>query len=148
TYEQLTPSGGRHLFYRTKQKFGIGVDVLGPGVDIRAVGGYVVGPESTISGKKYQDISREIALLPKPIEDLLIVKSAEERTWIRDEESDFVDEDAAPLATAYLEKEAPLAIEGQGGDQTTFTVACRVKDFGLDEKGCLDLLLKYWNERC
>jgi hypothetical protein len=49
-----TPSGGFHLYYRaagleipSKNK------VFGPGVDIKAQGGYVVAPPSTIAGRPY-----------------------------------------------------------------------------------------------
>src|SRR4029079_8550010 len=48
----------------------------------------------------------------------------------------------------YLEKDAPLAVEGQGGDFTTFKVACRLKDYNITQQTALSLMLKYWNERC
>lgn len=51
-------------------------------------------------------------------------------------------------ATAYLQSDAPLAVKGQGGDQTTYKVAARVKDFGVDQQTCLDLMFEHWNPRC
>lgn len=53
---------------------------------------------------------------------------------------------AAARAIAYLKDSAPQAIEGEGGNQTTYQVAARVKDFGISEAFCLDLLLENWNE--
>jgi hypothetical protein len=55
--------------------------------------------------------------------------------------------EAARQARAYLAKVAP-AIEGQGGDQQTFTAACSlVLGFGLSPEDALPLMLEY-NQRC
>jgi hypothetical protein len=51
-------------------------------------------------------------------------------------------------ATFYLHNEAPVAIEGQGGDETTYKVAARVKDLGVDEADAVNLLRMDWNLRC
>jgi hypothetical protein len=54
---------------------------------------------------------------------------------------------AQQLARAYV-AEMPPAIEGQGGDLQTFTVACRlVVGFGLTPEQALPLLQEY-NQRC
>jgi len=49
-------------------------------------------------------------------------------------------------ATRWLINRAPEAIQGAGGDETTFKVAAAVKDFGISEDLCLDLLISHWNE--
>ncbi|HSH42637.1 MAG TPA: hypothetical protein VK973_10995, partial [Arenicellales bacterium] len=60
-----------------------------------------------------------------------------------------VDTDRArDRAVHYLEKEAPEAVEGAAGDQTTYVVACRVKDLGVPESEAVDLMLDHWNDRC
>lgn len=60
-----------------------------------------------------------------------------------------VDIDAAvKRALHYLQNEAPLAVEGAAGDQTTYVVACRVKDLGVPERQAVDLMLDHWNDRC
>jgi len=51
-------------------------------------------------------------------------------------------------AVSYLTGPAPLAVEGDGGDQTTYRVACALKDFGLSEFMVWDLLAEHWNDRC
>jgi len=43
---------------------------------------------------------------------------------------------------------APLAVEGATGDDTTYKVAARVKDFGVDRETCAALMAEYWNDRC
>jgi len=51
-------------------------------------------------------------------------------------------------ATVYLLEEAPLAVEGSAGDETSYRVACRLKDMGVVEADCLALLIEHWNDRC
>ncbi|MFO0806601.1 MAG: bifunctional DNA primase/polymerase [Gemmataceae bacterium] len=54
---------------------------------------------------------------------------------------------AIERARIYLRK-FPAAVEGDGGDKTTFTAACRlVIDFNLTPEAALPLLLEY-NQRC
>jgi hypothetical protein len=62
-----TPSGGAHIYFRAPK----GADIknsagrLGPGLDVRAHGGYVVGPPSVIDGKAYRwDITEPAKVLP------------------------------------------------------------------------------------
>lgn len=57
TLEQVTGSGGRHLFFKMEA----GVEIknsarkLGPGLDVRGEGGYVIVPPSMhLSGRRYQ----------------------------------------------------------------------------------------------
>ena len=47
-----TPSGGLHVYYRGPD-VGNSAGRLGPGLDIRSAGGFVVGPGSTIEGVPY-----------------------------------------------------------------------------------------------
>ena len=50
----LTASGGRHLIYVVDEPVKQGTNVLGPGLDIRSHGGYIVAPGSSINGKEYR----------------------------------------------------------------------------------------------
>lgn len=51
-----TPTGGIHVYLRTDADLKNGVDCVKgfPGIDVRALGGYVVGPGSIIDGKHYE----------------------------------------------------------------------------------------------
>lgn len=51
-----TPRGGRHIYYSTNQPIRCSTNLY-PGVDIRAVGGYVIAPPSTVNGKQYRWIT-------------------------------------------------------------------------------------------
>lgn len=54
TVTAITPSGGQHLVYRTDgTAVASGAHVLGQGIDIRAIGGYIVVAPSVVAGKSY-----------------------------------------------------------------------------------------------
>ena len=59
TYAICTPSGGKHLYFCTKYatKVRNSAGKLGPGIDVRGEGGYVVGEGSKIDGKRYKALS-------------------------------------------------------------------------------------------
>ncbi|MHA1559180.1 MAG: hypothetical protein ACTSWI_00695, partial [Alphaproteobacteria bacterium] len=50
------------------------------------------------------------------------------------------------VAKVYLRDDAEEAIEGAGGDATTYTVAAMVRDFSISEPTALDLMLEHWND--
>lgn len=43
---------------------------------------------------------------------------------------------------------AEPSIEGQGGDDNAFRVACKMRDLGVSETTCLEILIDEWNPRC
>jgi hypothetical protein len=53
TVTVLTPSGGRHLWLSAPGPVPNSVGRLGPGIDVRGEGGYVVGPGSRTVGGRY-----------------------------------------------------------------------------------------------
>lgn len=53
TLEVTTPTGGKHYYYLTDNEYSNKASIL-PGVDVRGLGGYVVGPGSTINGTLYK----------------------------------------------------------------------------------------------
>jgi hypothetical protein len=145
-----TPTGGLHLFFQTDDEYRNSSSKLGDGLDIRsgiAKAGYVVGPGSFVGGP-YKAKLTELAELPQWFGEKL--KRAAAKPTAPAQEADYIDLDtpaAIERATAYL-GDAPAATEGDGGDATTFAVACRVMDFGVSAQGCVDLMLSHWNDRC
>jgi len=147
TLSNSTPSGGQHMIYKTPKPLRQGADVLGSGVDVRSNGGYVVAPGSLINGKGYAQINGNGAVTEAP-------------SWLVDKLSIRIQPaNVAPVvpldtdrasrrATEWLEKSAPIAREGMGGDETTYRVAARVKDFGCDLFTTWELLDEHWNDRC
>jgi hypothetical protein len=67
TYTVLTPSGGTHLYFRAPgdREIRNSASKLGPMVDVRAVGGYVVGAGSAIGGRVYEAVD-QAAPVPLP----------------------------------------------------------------------------------
>lgn len=145
TLEQITPTGGRHLIYRCKVPLRQGVNKLGPGLDIRAKGGYLVGAGSILGDKEYALIEREVAEAPDWLVELL--KRPIEKEKPKKSVVSINEETALHRAKEYLKK-APVSVEGDGGNETAYKVICFLKDFGLSAESCLDLLLKDWNEDC
>lgn len=65
-----TPSGGWHLYLYAAGEHRSTAGRLGPGLDSRARGGYVVAPPSTVDGRKYRWCAgrspRDVPLAPAP----------------------------------------------------------------------------------
>ena len=147
TWTGGTPTSGQHLFYLAPHPVTQGAEVLGPGLDVRARGGYIVGPGSEVTAGVYAALDNR-APVPAPEWVLAMCAPARERAPAQAPAAEVDLERAMRRAVAYLENEAPLALEGAGGDDTAYRVACRVKDLGLDEPGALEAMLDHWNDRC
>jgi hypothetical protein len=147
TFEQQTCSGGRHLAYVCDQPLRQGTDVLGKGLDIRSKGGYIVGPGSEIDGRSYQ-LHADISPTPAPqwiVDRLGASRDVDRLPAVL---PNRVDSDrAADRARDFL-VQAPVAVEGNSGDQTTYKVAARLKDLGCDQVQAEELMLSEWNEKC
>lgn len=81
TFTVATPSGGMHLYFRAPAapRLRNTVARLGPLIDTRAAGGYVVGPGSVIRGRPYEIVADlPIAPVPRWIVRELIAKARAE----------------------------------------------------------------------
>lgn len=149
TYSQTTPSGGKHFLFKVAQPVKPGVDVLGRGLDIRSRGSYVVSAGSQLKNGSYT--TAEI-IPPSPAPEWLVARCGRAVDRPTSERALVVAIDqgrAARHAIEFLNNSAKLAVEGAGGDNVTYSVAARVKDFGIvDEDVAWDLMLKHWNPRC
>lgn len=142
-----TPTGGLHLYYRAPVAVKQGESVLADGIDIRSRGGYVAGPGSVIDGKYYEiQTDLDVAECPQWILD--VCGKAPEKSMDVVNTSGINAEAAALRAKDWLMRQAPLSIQGQGGDATAFKVAAKMKDFGVNQDTALELMLDHWNERC
>jgi len=147
TFTVLTPSGGTHLYYRTPKALRQGVDLLGSGIDVRSLGGYVIGPGSSLDDKEYV-ITNKTQIAPAPEWLIQRLGAARERDTTTTKTLPGIKPDrAAQRAKEWLEKYAPIAIEGEGGDSETFKVSAHLKDLGCSADQALELMAE-WNERC
>jgi hypothetical protein len=143
TYSQITPNGEHHVFQDPSPCRNT-VGLIAPGIDTRGEGGFIVGAGSVTDKGEYRWTGQpHVALAPRWLVDQLrcIVLPVEPTR-----------EPVAPpdleAASKYLQTLAPLAVEGAGGDATTYRVASHVRDLGLDQADCLKAMLDWWNDRC
>ena len=138
-----TPSGGYHLYY---SDFNASSSPLGKNVDIRSNNSYVLAPGSVVEGRGYTvDIDQPVIPVPSHVRARL--RAPHERR----EASSGVELDrpgSIATAEAWLTREAPAAVEGSGGDQTTYNVACKLRDFGVSEAVAAAMMSSEWNARC
>lgn len=84
-----SPSGGIHYYFEYPQgNYDIrSTTGLRPGIDVRANGGYIIAPGSTIDGIPYQfdDKDKEIAELPDELLKILITKSIKPKSISRNQ---------------------------------------------------------------
>ena len=148
TGSQITPTGGIHLVYWSKEPVKQGQSVLAPNIDIRSKGGYIVAVGSIIDGKPYQwKGPRELAECPQWIIEQC-GRAPEKSKKLEDEPTTDLP-GAKEKAIAYLKEMAPVAIEGKGGDQTTYDVAAYLRtNIGVTQQTSLEVMLEHWNGRC
>lgn len=148
-----TPSGGLHVYLRSDRPFSNRVGTIPnyPGLDIRTDGGYVLGPGSTIDGKPYSVTGRPVSNDNiEPAEAWLCDILAKGATASVERKDVALVEPDLPgnvaKAIHYLEHQAPEAVQGAGGDTTTFSIAAELRAFGVSESLALELMLEHWNE--
>lgn len=145
-----TPRGGEHHFYMlgSREPLASMVEPFAAKVDTRSFHGYVLLPPSRTAAGEYQWISQgQIG----PVTDALAeaCRAARDKHPHRD---DWIIEPDLPenvdAAVLWLREEARLAIEGNGGDNSTYATAAMMKSFGVSEPMALEILLAHWNDRC
>lgn len=143
TYTVQTPTGGFHYYFKGPMQSRNGAR---PGLDIKSVGGYVLLPPSrTVHGDYRVVEDRPLAELPAAWREALEHKKREPakatpgvELGTPDQVAQFVHE---------LKGRRP-AIEGQGGDESTYKIAPRAKELGLTEDQCFEAMLEHYNPRC
>jgi hypothetical protein len=142
TLKVQTPSGGTHLYYACND---VGQRKLRSSIDIRARGGYVVGPGSKFEEKAYRIFADQpIAQLPQRLRDEI------GRTPERDRKASKavvpLDTDGAvEAATAFLVNEPSTAVGER--NMTAFRIACQLKDLGLSPPMIKEAMSEHWNPR-
>ncbi|MDW5313357.1 bifunctional DNA primase/polymerase [Rhizobium sp. PL01] len=66
TYMVATPSGGRHLYFKGHRGIRNSASKLGPGLDVRAAGGYIIAAGSVNGAGTYENLFPERGLAPLP----------------------------------------------------------------------------------
>lgn len=150
TFRVKTPNGGCHLYYKAPAgvEFSGSVEALAKGIDVRAHHNYVVGPGSIFEDRFYV-VEDAAPIAPVPAWLVARLQSARQKKADAPQVHGELDAPASiESARSYLEYSAPEAVEGSGGDNTTYKVACAVLDRGVSPETALELMLEHWNDRC
>lgn len=149
-----TPGQGRHVYMRRPAGMHPtnGEGDLPPGINVRGAG-YTIAPGCVLpDGHRYEPAAGTPPLsldIPEAPQWLVGMIGTARRAVDTSTPACELDTAAAiERAAAYLASEAPPAIEGQGGDNTAYRVACTVKDFGISEHECLNLMFEHYQSRC
>lgn len=153
TQSVTTPSGGVHLYFRLPPDVHVPTrhGVLGPGIDIKGEGGYVVGPGSPHKkGGIYQDVPGVLADAPawllalaaKPLEPKTL-----ETTHYTVDPSSPAGVRAIAWAKTYLATTEP-AIQGQGGSDHLFMACCHLMLSALPLDVLKAIVEEIYNPRC
>lgn len=144
TYTVKTLSGGVHRYFKGKGKNK--AEALGPALDIRSVGGYVIAPD----GIDYTVINTA----PVAEAPAWAVNLAGKPTESKDRSEEPVENlsidspDKIAEATVWISTHEP-AREGSGGDQHTLNTFMHLRDFGVSKDTAMQIIHHSgWNDRC
>lgn len=153
TYTVRTPSGGRHYYFTGAGRST--VSRLARGVDTRGEGGYIVAPPSVayIEGQAvaYTAIDASCPVLCAPEALVRALALPEKRTSSPPERVEWDHPENISRASAIVRtwvETGAVAIEGEGGDETTYRAACRLLELGLTPETVADILAEQWNPHC
>lgn len=139
-----TPSGGLHLYFHTSRAVGSNANVLAPGVDVRGVGGYVIGPGSEVDGGVYAVAKdHELADCPVWLESLLPHPGAQHAEPGSRAALPGIDPERAHARAVDYLTHLDTVTEG-GRNHAAFAAAAKVKDLGCGPDECQALMLEHW----
>ena len=150
-----TPRGGLHLWY--DGELPSTASKLGPKLDTRGVGGYVLLPPSVIAPGEYKNNptggsyavkeNNIIPAIPAWVQEILA--SARQRTLAATRDLDTPDAIGRVRETLKrLVAAGDVAIEGCGGNYRTFLLCCAILDLGVSIDTGLVLIGELWNPHC
>jgi Bifunctional DNA primase/polymerase, N-terminal len=142
-----SPSGGRHHWYRGRHLFAVGSDkTQHPGIDFAQ---YVILPGCMKSDGTGYTWQNNLPIANAPEWFYIEVRRTAERSPPADHCPVVELDQPANIewAREFLRKDAPPAIEGQGGDATTFAVAAELRDHAISLPMAVELMATYYNEQ-
>jgi len=149
TLRVRSASGGLHVYVAVPHPVGNG-HRFPEGIDLRGARGYVVGPGCYVQDSKSTgsyEVVDDSPIAPAPrwaVDNMRLASKAEQDNHKALFELDRPEN--VRYAKSWLANRAP-AIEGHRGDEHTFATAVQVKDFGISEDKCFELMLP-WNDKC
>lgn len=155
TAQARTGSGGSHyLFSLPDFPVHNSVDLVGPGLDIRGIGGQIVVAPSRTDAGPYSWVNKPWDCKHVPASEWLLevlrrAPTRDGKPVTQEDRGYFPAASPAVLEAAReaLERFGP-ALQGKGGDNHTFVAAAiLIHDFALTDEEALPLFAE-WNETC
>jgi hypothetical protein len=143
TWQVRTPSGGRHLYFQYPRAFEVRNDagrILGPWIDIRGEGGYVIVPPSCREDGRYSYIeghepwNKELAPLPDVIQDRILASQL-----------GSYEHSKKPSVRGEL---LSSVAEGERNHQLTRRCGYLLKKLGVSKASCVRAYLHEINQNC
>lgn len=154
TFTTITPRGGFHYWF--KGTVPSTVAKLGPNIDTRSRGGYVLVPPSIIypdvydnnpnGGPYVYENEESIQSLPEWV-GRTIGDATERHSGIEGHDSPVNIARAEMVLRALVER-GDVAIQGTGGDDRTYRLCCEILDLGLSAGKAFELISTIWNPAC
>ncbi|MGF1628553.1 MAG: bifunctional DNA primase/polymerase [Kiloniellaceae bacterium] len=155
-----TPRGGEHHYYQLDpgdDPVPNSAGKLAQGLDVRSFRGYVLLPPGSTEHGSYEWVSED---KPARRSDALLEVCGRDREKDADSDSWIIEPDLPEnitMAREWLRGERAIgkdevwckpAVEGQGGDNTTFATAAMMKSCGLSSGTALEAMWQDYNPRC
>lgn len=134
-----TPSGGEHRYFKGSNVPN-GVNVYGPGIDVRSGGGYVLASGSVVDGKSY---AVRTPAVPAPAPEWLKERHVEQKPSQREHAPIATDQATAKQsAVAYLEH-LDAAVSG-ARNHAAYVTAAKLRDIGCGQAVTLEVMQAHW----
>lgn len=147
TFCVSTGSGGIHVYLKKPPDVKIRKNLPDfKGLDFISEGGYVVG-----AGSIHPDTSKPYIALPGPIAavtDKMLEIITKKEVVLEKGTGGFTDDEQTILRFKQFIERSPGAIEGESGDQATFTIAATGRDYGLSRSATYDVMSECFNPKC
>lgn len=141
TITVTTASGGKHLIYQHDTPLASGANKIGPHVDLKSSGAYIVGAGSTIDGKAYT-IDHNPPSYPEIVPSWL-PKRCLPPAPKASQASSIADDSEQAVSRATQLASITEASSGGRNDQA-YKLGCKIRDLGLSETMTEEILHK-WN---
>lgn len=149
TLTTITPTGGRHLFYSLPagaDGVANSVERIGKGLDVRSANGYVVAPGSVVERGRYRFAGE--CDVQRASESIISAAGTAPESRTHTEPVPDAPEEVIVRAIEYL-RGAERSVRGAGGDQAAYRVACSLRDLGVSEQQCAELMRsEAWDHGC
>jgi len=150
TYTVTTPSGGKHLYFAGRVPASAGK--LGPGIDTRGRGSYVLVPPSVIAESRYT-VSDDRDPSPLPAWVIPTLGSQDIAPAVAPEGVEFDGADTLEWAVKVIEETAAKATPdiGTGLNERTVKLACKLGDgplpgLAVSQEEAVELILNHWSD--